>query len=155
MANRDSNNDSSLPTSDAAGPRPVPASGTPGEDQTVLDEQLYGPSEAPEDGVRIVDDGAPASSGTKTALHPAHGSPHGEPLENQKTVISRRPDPVPPHLTSPKDLGGLLEGEQLGHFRLDEFVGGGGMGAVFRGTDLQLGRTVAVKVLSRDQGSDA
>lgn len=48
-----------------------------------------------------------------------------------------------------------LVGETLGHFRLDEFVGGGGMGCVFRATDLTLGRTVAVKVLSaRGRDSD-
>jgi len=44
-----------------------------------------------------------------------------------------------------------LEGMCLGHFRLEEFVGGGGMGSVFRGTDLRLGRTVAIKVLSRER----
>ncbi|HEV7280688.1 MAG TPA: protein kinase [Pirellulaceae bacterium] len=48
-----------------------------------------------------------------------------------------------------------LVGETLSHFRLDEFVGGGGMGCVFRATDLTLGRTVAVKVLSaRGRDSD-
>ena len=44
------------------------------------------------------------------------------------------------------DLGRVLEGQKLNHFRLDAFVGGGGMGAVFRGTDTALGRTVAIKV---------
>ena len=48
-------------------------------------------------------------------------------------------------------MGNVLEGIVLGHFRLEKFVGGGGMGSVFRGTDLRLGRTVAVKVLSRDR----
>jgi len=53
--------------------------------------------------------------------------------------------------SSRSDLGNALEGICLGHFRLEKFVGGGGMGSVFRGTDLRLGRTVAIKVLSRDR----
>lgn len=41
---------------------------------------------------------------------------------------------------------GLL-GTQLNHFHLEAFIGGGGMGAVFRGHDEQLDRTVAIKVI--------
>jgi serine/threonine-protein kinase len=73
------------------------------------------------------------------------------------TVISRRP---PMHSVrsdvplGPRELGQTLVGRSLAHFQLTEFVGGGGMGAVFRATDSMLNRTVAVKVLSRDQGRD-
>jgi serine/threonine protein kinase len=43
----------------------------------------------------------------------------------------------------------LLEGKVLnGRYRIDRLIGKGGMGAVFRGSDLQLDRGVAVKVLS-------
>lgn len=86
------------------------------------------------------------------------GTPAGaqNPIE---TVISRQPlhgssdsfTPPPWKSSStPVELGALLEGATLGHFRLEKFVGGGGMGAVFRAIDETLGRTVAVKVLSRD-----
>jgi serine/threonine-protein kinase len=51
-------------------------------------------------------------------------------------------------------LGQLLAGEKLNHFELKEYVGGGGMGAVFRALDTMLNREVALKVLSRDQGAD-
>ena len=51
-------------------------------------------------------------------------------------------------------MGKLLEGQRLGHFELQEYVGGGGMGPVFRALDTMLNRIVAVKVLSQDQSSD-
>lgn len=70
---------------------------------------------------------------------------------DDRTVISDQP-PLPRHGPSqglhPVELGTLLEGEQLDHYRLEQFIGGGGMGAVFRSIDTTLGRTVAVKVLS-------
>lgn len=40
------------------------------------------------------------------------------------------------------------------HFRLDELIGRGGMGAVWRATDLSLGRTVAMKILHTDLRTD-
>ncbi len=76
---------------------------------------------------------------------------------NDKTVISKRPPLAAgavPFGGSPQAMGETLVGRQLEHYELDEFVGGGGMGAVFRATDTRLGRTVAVKVLSRDQGDE-
>jgi serine/threonine-protein kinase len=51
-------------------------------------------------------------------------------------------------------MGRALVGQRLGHFELQEFVGGGGMGAVFRATDPMLNRTVAVKVLSGQNTQD-
>jgi serine/threonine protein kinase len=52
------------------------------------------------------------------------------------------------------EIGQLLEGSMLGPYRLDGFIGGGGMGAVFRALDTTLDRTVAVKVLARQQSDD-
>ncbi len=54
----------------------------------------------------------------------------------------------------PRELGQALEGRQLDHVLLEQFVGGGGMGAVFRAWDTDLYRTVAVKVLSAYQVGD-
>jgi serine/threonine protein kinase len=46
------------------------------------------------------------------------------------------------------DRLGRLQGESLGSYRLDERIGEGSVGVVYRGTDLSTGRTVAVKVFS-------
>jgi serine/threonine-protein kinase len=58
-------------------------------------------------------------------------------------------------ILDPRQLGQVLEGQQLDHVLLQKFVGGGGMGAVFRAWDTDLHRTVAVKVLSLRQASDS
>jgi eukaryotic-like serine/threonine-protein kinase len=72
---------------------------------------------------------------------------------DDRTVISSRPpveDPSSRPLASTHAVGQSLVGTRLEHFELLEFVGGGGMGSVFRAADTRLDRTVAVKVLSRD-----
>jgi serine/threonine protein kinase len=69
------------------------------------------------------------------------------------TVISNRPpvEEASSRLpTGTHAIGQSLVGTRLEHFELLEFVGGGGMGSVFRAADTRLDRIVAVKVLSRD-----
>ncbi len=48
----------------------------------------------------------------------------------------------------------LFIGRVLSHYRLEELLGMGGMGVVYRATDLKLGRTVALKLLSPQMAAD-
>ncbi|NIP84190.1 MAG: protein kinase, partial [Planctomycetales bacterium] len=79
---------------------------------------------------------------------PSHAPPRVS-LQDATVISDRPPAPVelPRGGVGPSELGRMLEGERLDHFELDKFIGGGGMGAVFRGTDTALGRPVAIKVL--------
>ena len=82
-----------------------------------------------------------------------------EDLEDAKTVIrdgsrrggSSRAQPAADQLNAlnqtPAAITQVLLGKQLNHFLLEELIGGGGMGAVFRAHDEQLDREVAIKVI--------
>ena len=48
-----------------------------------------------------------------------------------------------------------LVGKEISGYRVDEFLGRGAMGSVYRGTQLSLDRTVALKLLSPDLAKDA
>jgi serine/threonine protein kinase len=97
----------------------------------------------------------PVISGRNVEAPPASDPPAG-PIDTQPTIITKSPvlAAYPLGHFHPRDIGRQLESERLGHFDLVEYVGGGGMGAVFRAHDTMLNRTVAVKVLSQEQSGD-
>lgn len=53
-----------------------------------------------------------------------------------------------------EEEGDSLIGTELGGYRLEQRLGEGGMGDVYKATQISLGRTVAVKVLSEDLSKD-
>lgn len=108
--------------------------------------------------VRLVPAASPSQEEGRT---PADGSASAHrgapPVDDQPTIITGRPPIVAPAVSDSVHRileGRVMPGDRLGHYELVEFVGGGGMGRVFRALDTQLGRTVALKVLTPEQASD-
>jgi serine/threonine-protein kinase len=66
----------------------------------------------------------------------------------QPITPARRPAPQPPEIIA------RLRGERLEHFVLDDYIGVGGMGAVFLARDVRLDRPVALKVLPQTPDLD-
>ena len=64
---------------------------------------------------------------------------------------TEKPDTLSEHMALATDA---FAGRVLSHYRLEERLGGGGMGLLYRATDLKLGRAVAIKLLARHLASD-
>jgi serine/threonine protein kinase len=98
-----------------------------------------------------VHDGGEAPAPTNSdASHIANALPQPDPTENSPTIIS----PNRPREKDPNAVVQALQGKKLGHFELDQAIGVGGMAAVIRAKDLQLGRIVALKVLPPEMAVD-
>ena len=84
----------------------------------------------------------------------SNDAPPDQGIENAETVIRSGEAENPPsaHVgprsgRTPVTVAKVLLGKKLNHFFLEELIGGGGMGAVFRAHDQQLDREVAIKVI--------
>ena len=102
-------------------------------------------------GERRADEAGPMSGGTE--FRPVSGSPDFDVL-TQLFPPGRDGSPAEQAADS---APGSVAGIRLGHFVIEERIGCGGMGAVFRAVDERLNRVVALKVLSpfhsRDSGA--
>ena len=71
--------------------------------------------------------------------------------ESSATVLTPtstlRAEELPAGMT-PRELAHALQGEMLDQFLLEQFVGGGGMGVVFKALDTTLDRVVAIKIVA-------
>src|SRR6266403_4800848 len=70
-----------------------------------------------------------------------------EPTTGLPPTDAASPQPV-------AERGGNLIGKKVSHYRVLKVIGGGGMGMVFEGEDLKLGRHVALKFLPEEMADD-
>ena len=69
-------------------------------------------------------------------------------------TVSDSSEPIVDETQPASSAMDLFVGRVLSHYRLEERLGGGGMGMLYRATDLKLGRAVAIKLLARHLVSD-
>src|SRR5262245_59044405 len=78
----------------------------------------------------------------------------GKPLDLATELASTQQALLADAMSGPLPPMRLPEGTTLGVYRVESVIGEGGMGVVYRGRDLALGRDVAIKCLHTNLAGD-
>ena len=145
--------------SSAKSAAPVPSSG----ERSGSTDSHHPQTSAPSDLVLLDGNSAKSQSPeSDLAQYLAHPNGPAANSDDSPTVITTsKPGGAPPRLATPATVTLPVMGEppsiagrRLGHFELIEAVGAGGMAAVLKARDTELGRVVALKILPPEAAYD-